>query len=138
MAAVRAKSFTYEVVVDSAGRLSAEDEGTFVEVGDEWTPDHLLLASVVRCSLASLAFHARRADLDCTASGTARGTVTKPDDEERYRFVEIDAQLEVELDPALDGEPLAELLARAERDCFVGWSLVSKPTYAWRVNGRDV
>jgi uncharacterized OsmC-like protein len=138
MATVKPKSFVYEVVVDRAGRLSAEDEATFVEIGDEWTPDHLLLASVVRCSIASLVFHARRADLDAVASGTARGTVTKPSDEERYRFVEIDARIDVELDPPLEGEALAELLARAERDCFVGASLLSKPSYAWRVNGRDV
>ncbi len=138
MAAVKPKAFTYEVVVDRAGRMSAEDEDAFVAVGDEWTADHLLLAAVVRCSIASLAFHARRADRDHIASGTARGTVTKPDGEERYRFVEIDVSLEAELDPPLDDEALAELLARAERDCFVGSSLKTKPRYRWRVNGRDV
>ena len=138
MAAVKPKAFAYEVVVDRAGRMSAEDEETFVAVGDEWTPDHLLLAAVLRCSIASLAFHARRADLDCVASGTVRGTVTKPDGEERYRFVEVHAEVDVELDPPVEGEALAELVAKAERDCFVGASLVTKPSYLWRVNGREV
>ncbi len=136
MSTVKSKAFTYEVAVDRAGRLSAEDE--FVDIGDEWTADHLLLAAVVRCSIASLAFHARRSDLDFVASGSARGTVAKPEGEERYRFVEIDARIEVELDPPLEGVALAELLAKAERDCFVGSSLRDKPSYAWRVNGRDV
>jgi hypothetical protein len=138
MAAVKPKAFAYEVVVDRAGRMCAEDEDRFVEVGDEWTADHLLLGAVVRCSIASLAFHARRADRDHLASGTARGTVTKPDGEDCYRFVEIDVSLDVELDPPLEDGALAELVAKAERDCFVGSSLKTKPSYRWRVNGRDL
>jgi len=47
-------------------------------------------------------------------------------------------ELEVELDPAPSGEALGELIARCERDCFVGSSLTAKPAYRWRVNGRDV
>jgi organic hydroperoxide reductase OsmC/OhrA len=132
---VRSKSFTYEVVVDADGRMSAEDEDSFVDVGEEWTADHLLLAAVVRCSIASLAFHARRADLHHRAHGRANGTVTKPEGEERYRFVEIAVEIDVELDPAPDGDAVEELLAKAERDCFVGSSLKTKPTYRWRVNG---
>lgn len=132
---VRAKSFTYEVVVDEDGRISAEDEDSFVDVGEEWTADHLLLAAVVRCSIASLAFHARRADLHHSARGRATGTVTKPAGEERYRFVEIDVEIDVELEPPPEGDVLTELLAKAERDCFVGSSLKTKPTYRWRVNG---
>jgi hypothetical protein len=29
------------------------------------------------------------------------------------------------------GGEVAELLAKAERDCFVGASLVAKPSYTW-------
>lgn len=132
MPALKPKSFTYDVEVDGRGRIATD--GTHVEIGDEWTADHLLLAAVVRCSIASLTFHARRADLDPTASGTAVGTVTMPEGEERYRFVSIDVTLDVQLDPAPDEEALAELLAKAERDCFVGASLKAKPRYTWRVN----
>ena len=136
MPALKPKSFTYDVEVDGRGRIATD--GTHVEIGDEWTADHLLLAAVVRCSIASLTFHARRADLDPTASGTAVGTVTMPEGEERYRFVSIDVTLDVQLDPAPDEEALAELLAKAERDCFVGASLQAKPRYAWTVNGAPV
>lgn len=135
MATVRSKSFTYTVVVDSEGRLSAEDEDTFVDVGEEWTPDHLLLASVVRCSIASLAFHARRSGIAHSARGTASGTVTRPEGEDLYRFVEIAVEIDAELDPLPEPDALAELLAKAERDCFVGSSLKAKPTYEWRVSG---
>ena len=133
MPALKAKTFTYDVTVDEQGRIATD--GTSLEIGEEWTADHLLLAAVVRCSIASLVFHARRSDLDATASGAAVGSVTKPEGEERYRFVSIDVTLDVQLDPAPDEEALAELLARAERDCFVGSSLKTKPIYEWRVTG---
>lgn len=132
MPALKPKSFTYDVAVDEQGRIATD--GTAVELGEEWTADHVLLAAVVRCSIASLAFHARRADLDHAAAGTAVGTVTMPEGEERYRFVSIDVELDVRLDPAPDADALAELLAKAERDCFVGSSLKAKPSYTWRVN----
>lgn len=132
MPATAPKSFTYDVAVDEQGRIATD--GTSVEVGDEWTADHLLLAAVVRCSLASLAFHARRADLDHAASGTAVGTVTKPEGEERYRFVTIEVTIDFRLDPPPDEATLEELLARAERDCFVGASLKTKPRYTWRLS----
>lgn len=133
MSSVKPKVFAYSVAVDRSGRISAEDEASFVDVGDEWTADHLLLAAVVRCSIVSLSFHARRADFDLTASGSARGTVTKPPDEERFRFVEVAVEIEAELDPRPEPAALAQLLERAERDCFVGASLITKPAYSWHV-----
>ncbi len=133
MSAVKPKVFAYAVAVDRAGRISAEDEANFVDVGDEWTADHLLLAAVVRCSIVSLSFHARRRHLDVTASGSARGTVTKPEGEDRFRFVEIAVEVEAEIDPQPEPEALAQVLELAERDCFVGASLVAKPAYSWHV-----
>jgi len=134
---LKPRSFAYEVSVDRDGLISAEDE-EFVDVGDEWTADHLLLAAVVRCSISSLRFHARRVGVDATAGGTATGTVTRPAGEDRFRFVSIAATIDAELDPPPDRQALAELLELAERDCFVGASLVTKPAYRWRVNGQTV
>jgi organic hydroperoxide reductase OsmC/OhrA len=133
MAAVKPKEFTYAVAVDRDGRMAAEDEPPTHEVGDEWTPDHLLLAAVVRCAIVALQFHARRAHVDVVAAGTATGRVARPEGEERFRFVEIAVDLEVALEPRPEPEALAGLLERAERDCFVGASLVAKPGYRWRV-----
>jgi hypothetical protein len=42
----------------------------------------------------------------------------------------------VELDPEPDPPALTELLALAERDCFIGSSLTAKPSYRWTANGR--
>jgi hypothetical protein len=64
--------------------------------------------------------------------------VTKRDEDGRYAFVEVDCRLEVELDPLPDEDGVAELLALAERDCFIGASLTATPRYEWRVNGQDV
>ena len=40
-------------------------------------------------------------------------------------------RIEAELDPP--PESLDELLAKAERDCFIGASLTVKPSYDWVV-----
>ena len=133
MAAPRAKVLEYGASVDRAGRISTGD-GAAVQLGEEWSADDLLLAALLRCSLESLTFHARRAGLDVVGSGRARGSVTKPEGEERYRLVSAHVEIELEVDPRPDEAPLAELLAKAERDCFVGASLQVKPTYDWRVS----
>ena len=90
-----------------------------------------MLAGLVRCSLTSLGYHARRAGIEVAGSGDASGTVTKRDDDGRYAFVEIACRFDVELTPPPDD--LAALLGKAERDCFVGASLTAKPTYVWNV-----
>jgi uncharacterized OsmC-like protein len=130
--APRAKVLEYAASVDRAGRISTGD-GAPLGLDDEWSADDLLLAALVRCSVHSLVYHARRVGLDAVASGSARGTVTKPDDSERYRLVEVSVSIEAELDPRPDEAALAELLEKAERDCFVGASLVVAPSYDWRV-----
>ena len=133
--AVRAKRFEYEVEVDRGGAIAAEGcDG--LAPGPEWTADHLLLAALVRCSLHSLRFHAERLGADAVGSGVARGVVTRREEDGRYAFVELEAELDVEVEPAPDD--VGGLLAKAERDCFVGASLTVKPSYRWRVNGRAV
>jgi uncharacterized OsmC-like protein len=133
--AVKAKEFTYAVGLDRTGDVSAD--GTVLRLEEQWTPEHLVLAGLIRCSLESLRYHAQRVGIDdLVASGRATARVTKRDSDARYAFVEIDVELEVELEPEPDD--LAALVAKAERDCFIGASLTTKPTYRWRVNGGDV
>jgi hypothetical protein len=64
--------------------------------------------------------------------------VTKRETDERYALLETDVELVVELEPEPEPEALADLLALAERDCFVGSSLTAKPSYRWVVNGQTV
>lgn len=129
MAEPRAKVLDFEASIGTDGRVTALGESLLPP--ESWEAEHLVLAGLVRCSLASLGYHARRAGIEVTGAGDAHGIVTKRDDDERYAFVEITCRLDVELTPAPDD--LEALLGKAERDCFVGASLTAKPTYVWNV-----
>jgi organic hydroperoxide reductase OsmC/OhrA len=129
--AVVAKTFEYAVEVDGAGRMTIPGGGQFVPP-EGWSADHLLLAALVRCSLDSFAYHARRAGHGVTASGSAQGTITRSGDDNRYRFVSIALRLDAQLQPRTN-EP-DDLIAKAERDCFVSASLTVKPEYEWHVS----
>jgi uncharacterized OsmC-like protein len=132
----RAKEFRYAVGLRADGSLAAENGTSFVP-GDGWTPEHLLLAGLVRCSLDSLRHHAKRAGIEiASATGDASALVTRRETDNRYAVVEANLELSVELDPEPAADALADLLAKAERDCFVGASLTAKPSYRWVVNGR--
>jgi organic hydroperoxide reductase OsmC/OhrA len=131
---MRSKRFEYSASVDAAGTLRAEGGAPF-DTPPGWTSDHLLLAAVVRCSLGSLRYHAGRAGLALEGAGRAHGVVTRREDDERFAFVGVEVELEVELHPAPAPDAVRELVAKAERDCFVGASLTAPPTYAWTVNG---
>jgi organic hydroperoxide reductase OsmC/OhrA len=128
------RRFEHSVTVERTGRMLADGDAA-LEPPPPWTPEHLVLAALVRCSLASLAFYAERASIVARGSGVADGVVTEGADG-RYAFVEIECGLDVELDPRPDGDSVRELLARAERGCFVGSSLTVSPRYEWRVNGE--
>jgi uncharacterized OsmC-like protein len=103
-----------------------------------WAPEALVLAGLVKCTLASLAFYSEREDIDMAGGGAADGVVTKRDSDGRYAFVEILCGLDVKLEPGPEEEKLGALLDSAEWGCFVGASLTVKPRYEWRVNGELV
>jgi uncharacterized OsmC-like protein len=130
---VRAKEFRYAVDLAEGGALRTED-GTPLGNVPEWTPEHLVLAALIRCSLKSLGHHANRARIEVAgASGSARGVITKPEGADRYFIVESEVDLDVRLEPRPGEDELAELLEKAERDCFIGASLTVKPVYRWTV-----
>jgi len=54
------------------------------------------------------------------------------------RHGEVGAALAVTIDREPESDALAELLALAERDCFVGSSLTAEPSSRWSVNGRTI
>lgn len=131
MAEPRAKRFEHAVSVDRDDRTTAN--GATLEVPASWSPEHLVLAGLVQCSLTSLRYHARRAGVSVEAEGSASSVVTKRESDGRYAFVEIECRVDVALDPTPDETQVAELLGKAERDCFVAASLRTAPTYVWNV-----
>lgn len=132
----QARVFDYGITLDRDGAVRSDKGGSPLPHEEEWSPEHLLLAALARCLLASLGFHAKRGGITVVAGVGARGRVTRRESDGRYAFVEIDAELDVMLEPA--PRDVRELLARAERDCFVSASLSVRPSYAWTVNGEEL
>jgi uncharacterized OsmC-like protein len=127
----KAKRFEHEVALLRDGSFSSD--GETIEVPENWTPEDSVLAGLLDCSLTSLRYHALRYGVAVDAEGSAHGLVTKRDADGRYAFVEIDVQFDVSFDPKPGEAEIAELLAKAERDCFVGASLTPAPSYIWNV-----
>jgi organic hydroperoxide reductase OsmC/OhrA len=122
----------YAVELARDGSLRAED-GTVLDPPPAWSPEHLLLAGLVQCSLKSLRHHAKRAGVEVeAATGSATARVAKRASDGRYAVADTEVVLDVRLVPLPD-DP-SELLAKAERDCFVGSSLTAKPLYSWKVS----
>jgi organic hydroperoxide reductase OsmC/OhrA len=134
--ATTAKSFSYAVSLDDEGDARSDDGGPVLEHDEAWSPEHLVLTGLARCTLTSLRYHAKRIDVTVGGSAAATGTVTQRETDGRYAFVRIKVELDVTLDPA--PADVRELLSKAERDCFVGSSLTAKPRYRWTVNGQEV
>jgi uncharacterized OsmC-like protein len=133
-----AKELRYGVDLTASGGLT-DEKGVGLDMPAGWTPEHLLLAALLRCSVKSLRHHAEHAGVDVrSASASGRTLVSKRETDDRYALVDTEADLTVEIAPELDPAALADLLALAERDCFVGSSLTAKPRYRWVVNGHAV
>jgi len=138
MAVVRARRFEYRVDTSPDSTARSDRGGAELRRDDAWSPEHLVLAALARCTLTSLEYHARRAGLTATASVTTRGVVTRRESDERFAFVDISAELDLEVEPRPASDALRELAANAERDCFVGASLTAKPVYTWTIDGEEL
>jgi organic hydroperoxide reductase OsmC/OhrA len=134
--AVQARTFSYAVWVDRDWSATSERGGTPIPAEEEWTPEHLVLAGLARCTLTSLRYHARRSGIEVQGTASAEGEVTQRVTDGRYAFVRLKVGLDVTLTPTPDS--VRELVAKAERDCFVGASLTAKPRYHWTVNGEEL
>lgn len=129
------RRFAFSASVAADGGLCAEN-GERLDPGEKWTPEHLVLAALCRCTLASLRHHARNANVEVSGTAGASGVVAKRDSDGRYAFVEVLCGLDVTLEPRPDR--LADLLSLAERDCFISASLSTPTQFEWRVNGELV
>ena len=134
--ATQAKVFTYEIALDREGAATSDEGGSPLPDEEAWSPEHLVLAGLARCTLTSLAYHARRLDVVSGGSASAKGEVTQRTTDGRYAFVRVRVELDVTLEPTPAN--VRELLSKAERDCFVGASLTAKPRYRWTVNGEEI
>ena len=132
----RAKTFSYAVSLDGEWTARSEEGGSPLVLEEAWSPEHLVLAGLARCTLTSLRYHASRGGIEVGGSADARGEVTQRDTDGRYAFVRVKVALDVTLEPR--PPDVRELISKAERDCFVGASLTAKPRYRWTVNGEEL
>ena len=132
--AVRSKTFEYRASLGRGGVMLAEGADPVATPGG-WTPDHLVLAALLRCSLGSLRHHVARAGIGMEGEGEAHGVVARREEDGRFAIVDVDVALDVRLDPLPSADDARELIRKAERDCFVAASLRARPRYRWTVNG---
>ena len=114
----RPRVLHFDVTVDRAGDAQSALGGSSLPREHEWWPEHLVLAGLVRCTLASMDYSARRAGLDSKGAGRAHGTVAKREDG-LHALVAIETTLEIDVAPAPEPAALQELVAKAEHGCFV-------------------
>jgi organic hydroperoxide reductase OsmC/OhrA len=138
VATTKARTFEYEVTLADDWAASSDRGGDPLLDDDEhWAPEHLLLTALCRCTLTSFRYHARRAGLVAQTRGRAHGVVTTREEDGRFAFVAIEVDLDVRFDGSPTPDSLDELVAKAERDCFVGASLRVPPDYRWTIDGRS-
>jgi len=131
MATLRPKEFRY--AIDLRDELRTED-GTPLHADAAWSPEHLLLAALVRCSLKSLEYHSARVGMHVEhAEGSARSLIQRRESDNRFAVTETDVELRVRFSQPPGDDERAALFEKAERDCFIGASLTAKPTYSWSV-----
>jgi organic hydroperoxide reductase OsmC/OhrA len=133
---VRPKLRHYAVAVDREG-LPTQEEGGALTWTERWTPEHLVLAALARCTVIALDYHARRESLEVDATAAATGVVG-PREDGSWGFLEIDCAIDARLTPRPSAERFPALVARAQRGCFVGQSLDARPRYKWTINGEAV
>ena len=138
MTGARARVFEFHVETDRDWTSRSALGGGVLEGDEAWTPEHLVLAALSRCTLTSLEYHAKRAGVEATAAVNAHGTVTRREKDGRFAFVEIAVALDLTIVPRPEPDALRDLIEKAERDCFVGASLTAKPLYTWTIDGEEL
>jgi peroxiredoxin-like protein len=104
------------------GELRAAPPAEYDGPGDEWSPEHLLLASVETCFLFTLRAIARVSKVEFTSIELdAIGTVDRR--EGVTRFSEIVLRPTVVVAPGTDHERVTRVLEKSEKACLVSASL---------------
>jgi len=94
-----AKEFRYAVDL-SEGDVVRTEDGTPLGGGPEWTPEHLLLAGLLRCSVKSLRHHAKRAGIELeNATGSADSVFTRRESDGRFAVTELKVEVALKLEP---------------------------------------
>jgi organic hydroperoxide reductase OsmC/OhrA len=116
-----------ELVVIPPGELSGGAD-------DQWTPEHLFLASMQACMMLSFLAHCAHNDLEVAAySGEISGTVERRPDDRRYAFTRVEMTVRARMAPGA-AEAARGLVAKAERDCYISASSNARVDTDWRID----
>jgi len=105
--AAQAKTFTYEVSLDRGGAATSGEGGSPLPDEEAWSPEHLVLAGLARCTLTSLDYHASRIGVESGGGAEASATPTEA------TALQL-RQVKFELSGNPDQRTLASRLAEAE------------------------
>jgi peroxiredoxin-like protein len=132
------KSYSYHAhahwTMHKRGILEAEDIPRTInfaappEFGGEpglWTPEHLLLGSVVTCYVSTFRVIAEKSKLEVSALEVfVEGAIAK--DQGGFRFTEIALRPVITVEREEDSERAFRVAEKAERACLISRSLSSK------------
>jgi len=100
-----------------------------------WSPEHLLVASVLSCLKTTFDAYARRAGIAIHLwRGNATGVLAKS--ARGPIFTSIDLEIEIATDPGEEAQ-LQTVIAAAERDCIVSRSLSAPVKVTAKVTAPD-
>ena len=137
--ATRPRVHEFDVTVDRDRVARSALGGSPLPREAEWWAEHYVLAGLVRCTLASMDYAARRAgsNVDRLGNRARRRDEARGGRALRVRRDRGDVRRAAR-SGSRAGERSTELLGRAEAGCFVGNSLTAKTRYHWIVNGEEV
>ena len=86
----RPRVLHFDVTVDAAGDARSALGGSPIPKEDEWWAEHLVLAGLVRCTLASMDYAARRAVLEKGRLAADGAAIARNQQVEEIRVVRQD------------------------------------------------
>jgi organic hydroperoxide reductase OsmC/OhrA len=101
--------------------------------GEDWSPEHLFLASIQSCTMLSFVAHCAHNGLELVSyESRAEGTLERRESDRRYAFTAVDITVQVRMAGG-HSSPARTLTAKAERDCFISASTTAQVNTDWRI-----
>ncbi|HEY0389016.1 MAG TPA: OsmC family protein [Gaiellales bacterium] len=144
--ALESKTFRYQTELEWQGgrrsRMTAGDRPSIVVAppvdfpgGEEeqWSPEHLFLASLQSCTMLSFLAHCAHNGVEVVSyRSQASGDLSRREEDRRYAFQRVALVINVVV--AGGHAPLAQTLTdKAHRDCFITASTTAEVEAAWRI-----
>ncbi len=148
MVKLKSRKFSYKTTVEwkeqKKGMLSCADKPSFevatpVEFRGHagiWTPEDLFVSSVNICVMTTFLFFAEKEEIELLSyKSGAEGILEKVDD--KFMFSQITLSVRISVKTQEQAAKAQELLERAEKNCLISNSIVSKVTVSADITGEE-